>query len=93
MNAYLLDTNLIIYASKPDDLVVERFVDSRRVYVSAISTVEALGYHKLDPSEKARLEAFFRQATLLPIDMPVLQRAIDLRQQRRMSLGDSRSSP
>ena len=57
--------------------------------VSAVSYVEVLGYHRLTPPAKASLESFFAIADVLPIDDGVIQTAIRLRQQKRMSLGDA----
>ena len=57
--------------------------------VSAVSYVEVLGFHQLIAQEKALLEAFFAAAVILPLTQPVLDQAILLRQQRRMSLGDA----
>jgi predicted nucleic acid-binding protein len=85
----LADSNLIIYAASgnyPD--LLDWFLD-HEISVSAVSMVETLGYHKLKPHEKAALEEIF---TLLNVIYPaseVFQKAIELRQQRVMSLGDA----
>ena len=57
--------------------------------VSAVSYVEVLGYHQLDDEERQYLEAFFRLAQVLPLSQTVLDQAVALRQQRKMSLGDA----
>ena len=66
-----------------------RFVAENQTAVSAISYVEALGYHELDVIERETLEAFFDTEPTFPLDPPVLDRAVTLRQRRRMSLGDA----
>ena len=48
-----------------------------------------LGFHRLHPDDRASFESFFRAAEILPLTDPVVQEAIRLRQQRKMSLGDS----
>lgn len=48
-----------------------------------------LGYHKLTGAEKQALELFFSVTTILPIAQVVLDEAIKLRQQRKMTLGDA----
>ena len=85
----LLDSNIIIYASKPEYADLRRFIAEHTPAVSAISYVEVLGYHKLTGSERHDLEAFFAAAPLLPLSDPVLDQAVRLRQQKKMSLGDS----
>ena len=52
-------------------------------------TSKCLGYHGLTDPDRAALTEFFAAARLLPLDQPVLDQAVALRQQKRMSLGDS----
>ena len=85
----LLDSNLIIYALQPAHQQLRSFIAATGPAVSAISYVEVLGYHKLTPADRGALQKFFDSALMLPVDRPVLDRAVLLRQQRRMSLGDS----
>lgn len=79
----LLDSNLIIYAGRPE--LIAREGPS----VSAVSKVETLGYLDLTEEEKQVLEEFFEAAKVLPVSQSVVTEAIQLRQQRRMSLGDA----
>ena len=85
----LLDSNLIIYAAKPENEFLRRWIGSTVPAVSGASYVEALGYHKLISGERQFLEKFFAVASMLPLDQSVLDQAVKLRQQRKMSLGDS----
>lgn len=85
----LLDTNIIIYASKPEHAALRTFVAEHAPGVSAVSYVEALGYHAITPMERSVLEAFFSATRVYALDTPVLEQAVRLRQQRRMSLGDA----
>jgi hypothetical protein len=85
----LLDSNIIIYAAKPENTFLRQFIAENAPSVSAISYVEALGYHKLTPDEKQNLEMFFSIASMLMISQAILDRAVQLRQSRKMSLGDS----
>ncbi len=85
----LADSNLIIYAasgSYPN--LVEWFAENKPA-VSAISLVEALGYHKLKAEDKAALEIIFSELTVLYPTPEIFQTAIELRQQHAMSLGDA----
>jgi len=85
----LVDSNIIIYASKPDGDQAREFIRAQAPQVSVISQIEVLGYHKLNPDERQLLEAFFRTAVILAVTTPMVDEAIRLRQVRRMSLGDS----
>ena len=85
----LLDSNIIIYAAQPQHAALRQFIGANVPSVSAISYVEVLGFQALTEPDRAALTAFFAAARILPLDQPVLDRAVALRQQRRMSLGDS----
>lgn len=85
----LLDTNIIIYNAHPEYADLRRFLRGRRIYASAISKVEALGFRKITLVDKQSLTLFFRSAAVLPVSSEIIERAITLRQQRKMSLGDA----
>lgn len=59
------------------------------ISVSAISKVEVLGYPFLTDEERRCFEGFFREFVVWPISDEVIDAAIKLRQQRKMTLGDS----
>lgn len=58
-------------------------------HYSAISRLETLGYHRLNDSEKQAIVAIFDNLEMILISNVSLEIAIALRQQRKMSLGDS----
>ena len=85
----LLDSNLIIYASRPQHAALRTFIAREVPSVSAISKIETLGYPDLTEAETQFLEAFFEAAEALPVSQSAITEAIQLRQERRMSLGDA----
>lgn len=85
----LLDSNIIIYASLPEYPDLRQFIARNSPKVSAISHLEVLGYHRLSSEEQNSFEQFFEAASILPISEGIINKAISLRQQRKMSLGDS----
>jgi predicted nucleic acid-binding protein len=85
----LIDSNIVIYASQPEHAHLRQFIADHAPAVSAISYVEVLGYHQLDDDTRRDLEAFFHLTRLLPLSQAVLDQAVALRQQRRISLGDA----
>jgi len=85
----LLDSNIIIYSAQPAHADLRAMIAASAPAVSAISVVEVLGYHKLPDPERAHFEEFFRVATVLAVSEVVISRAVTLRQQRRMTLGDA----
>lgn len=85
----LLDSNIIIYAAQPGHAALRQFIAANAPSVSAVSYVEVLGFYQLTDADRAALTQFFSAARVLPLDRPVLDQAVALRQQRRMSLVDS----
>ena len=85
----LADSNLIIYAASgkyPD--LVEWFAENKPV-VSAVSLVEVLGYHKLKTEEKEVLENLFAELSVVYPSVEIFLKAIELRQQRNVSVSDA----
>ncbi len=89
----LLDSNLIIYASKSEYDDLRNWMSQHPICVSALSQLEVLGYHRLTPEDRNFFVDFFSALPVLPITSEVIDQAIALRQQRKMSLGDPRSLP
>ena len=85
----ILDSNLIIYAIRPEYPGLRRLIADQSPAVSAVSIVEVLGYNKPTPTEQLHLEKFFALAEVLPLNDEVIARAVILRQARKMSLGDA----
>lgn len=85
----LADSNLIIYAASgkfPN--LVEWFAENKPV-VSAVTLVEVLGYHKLKVDEKKVLESLFAELSVVYPSVEVFAKAIELRQQRSVSVSDA----
>lgn len=85
----LLDSNIIIYATQPEHDRIRKFIAENTPAVSSISYVEVLGYHRLTDQDRHYFERFFQLAQVLSISDSVLKQAVLLRQQRKMTLGDS----
>jgi|SRR5215213_1459037 len=85
----LIDSNIIIYAAKPEYAELRKFIAEHAPAISAVSYVEVLGYHKLSEPEREYFEAFFIAATVLAISDSVLAQAVKLRQLKKMTLGDA----
>lgn len=87
----LLDSNIIIYASKltyPFLLTYLRENESI-ITTSAICQIEVLGYHQLKKTEKLYLENFFNAINVLPISTNVIQQTIKLKQKRNIATSDA----
>jgi len=84
----LFDSNLVIYSSLNSYSSLRTLLVANDVFVSAITKVETLGYHKLPFADKVYFEALFATANVLFITEAIIDRAIELRQQKKMSVGD-----
>ena len=73
----------------PDYEEIRHLIEEKIPFVSAVSYVEVLGYHKLIEQERTYLEIFFKAARILPISQKVLDKAVILRQKHKMTLGDA----
>ncbi len=85
----LLDSNIIIYAARPEHGALREFLGEKPIAVSAITRVEVLGYHRLTEPERELLIDVFDSLPVLPVTDDVIEEAIRLRQVQRMSLGDA----
>lgn len=85
----LFDSKIVIYAAKPEYPTLIELFDEELPLISAISVVEVMGYHLLSAREQTILEVIFVAAEILPITDEVIDRAVALRQRKRMKLGDA----
>lgn len=85
----LLDSNIIIYAAQPDYPFLRALIAEQEVFISQLSYLEMLGYHRLSETEKQYFLEFFEQFDLLEISPSIILPATQLRQQKAMSVGDA----
>jgi len=85
----LLDSNIIIYAARPELGSLRTFIRENSPAVSIISRVEVLGFHLLKGEEREALEQFFRAANVLALTDDCAEWATKLRQRRKITLGDA----
>lgn len=85
----LLDSNIIIYAAQAEHEFLREFIAENSPYVSALSYLEVLGYHQLSNDDKIYFEEFFKAAEILPVSQAVIEQAVRLKQNKKMSLGDA----
>jgi predicted nucleic acid-binding protein len=85
----LADSNLLIYAAKPEYAGLEAWMAGHVEAVSAVSLVEVLGYHLMTPESLQLLTAMFAPLSVIYPSPTTFDLAVNLRQQRKMSLGDA----
>lgn len=85
----IIDANLIIYFAQPEKRWLRSFIENDEAHYSTLTKVEVLGFHRLDPRAKILFDAYFEAITPLPPTNEVIECAIQLRQSKKMSLGDA----
>ena len=86
----LIDSNILIYSGEARFApTLLPFVTNPANYVSAVSQVEALGFHRITPAQISFFESLFLVLQILPIDRDVIEQAIKVRQVKKVSLGDA----
>ncbi len=88
----LCDSNILIYAADPDDTCCRPYIEREDAIIASISRIEVLGFHgfaSLSDDQQQRLVELLDSLDELPLDESVIERAIILRQQKKMSLADA----
>lgn len=85
----LLDSNIIIYLTDPENAALQEYVSAQSVGASIISFVEVLGFHGITDADKSTFGEFFEVCTLHPLSAEIADQAVRLRQTRKMGLGDA----
>ena len=84
-----LDSNIVIDAGRTGSDGLRVLGQTGPFAISSATLVEVLGFHRLSDERRGDFETFFDETTILVIDDRVIQKAITLRQARKMSLGDA----
>jgi predicted nucleic acid-binding protein len=90
---YLIDTNVVIAVLKgqipSQNLPKIIAIMNDSFIISTIINIETLGYHAITLQDKIQTEHLLAQSTVIYIDKLIEQKAIEIRQQKKMKLGDS----
>jgi predicted nucleic acid-binding protein len=85
----LLDSNIVIYASNGTSPKATEVATEPGHAVASITLIEVYGCKDLAPEERQALDTVFANFTVYNLDREIIDKAIQLRQGRRMKLGDS----
>ena len=85
----LIDSNIIIYSgAKEYSWLRELFYESG-CFFSSISKIEVLGFYHIKKDQVSYFSEVFKLLKVLPVDSEVIDKAVSLRQQKKITLGDS----
>jgi len=85
----IVDSNTLIDAVRPDRAELRTWLQTSLPAYSTITRLEVLGYKGIDPEDEAQLKTIFAAMVGVSVTDDLIDAAIELRQARRMSLGDS----
>lgn len=85
----LIDSNILIHAAKPEHAKLKRMLQSGDVAVSHISRLEVLGFHKITEEQTLFFTAIFSIVKIFEVDEVVIDKAIELRKAKNISVGDA----
>lgn len=85
----LVDSNILIYAARPEHTALKEMLQGNDVAVSNISRLEVMGYHKITEEQKNFFNAIFSLVSIIEVDNAVINKAIEIRQGRNITVGDA----
>ncbi len=85
----LIDSNIIVYSYLPEYNYLRLLFVADTVFVSAISRVEVLGYHKITSDEELYFTSIFELIPIISPSQEIFDLAIKNRKKYNLSLGDS----
>lgn len=85
----LIDSNIGIYLAKGQLDPVSFILPDDNLYISDVTFMEVLGYAFSDAQERIETETPLSIFLRVPIEEPIVQKVIDLRQVRKMKLPDT----
>ena len=85
----LLDTNIVIHASQPGGAWLSPWSENPAAALASVVCIEALGFAQLKQEEEAAIRRLLAATLCYHLDDEIIERAVSLRQQKRMKLGDA----
>jgi toxin FitB len=85
----LIDSNIIIYSANHDFSYLRELFHKDEFAITSATMIEVLGYNKLDEQSRIYFESIFKIAEMIDLKQGIVLRAINLKQHKKLSLGDS----
>lgn len=88
-NNLLVDTNIILYSAVYNDDIAMELLTENNIFISDITEIELLGYHRLSDEEHRILSDFIATLTVIAINSLIKQKAIALRRKYALKTPDA----
>ena len=84
---FILDTNIVLLLLNGDK-TLSNLLDGKNLYISFITEIELLGYHKISKKEKQEIKRFIDDCIVIDMNNDIKQHVIDIRMKYNPKLGD-----
>jgi toxin FitB len=85
----LIDTNLIIYAAQPSFAYLLPHIATTDSHFATVTKIEVIGFKGLLLPEETFFRRYFTGIKSLPLTNDIVEKAIDIRQTKKVKLGDA----
>jgi predicted nucleic acid-binding protein len=89
MNNLILDTNIILYAAVYGDEIALELLQENNIFISDITEIELLGYHRLNIDEYDILKKLLESINIIAINNRIKYKAIALRRKYALKTPDA----
>ena len=86
---FLIDSNIIVYSNLPAHEYLRALFFEQSVFISEISRLEVLGYHKIKEDEDVYFKNIFKLVPIIFPSQEIYDTAIEIRKSHNLKLGDS----
>lgn len=88
-NNLVLDTNIILFAAVYNHAVALELLTENNIFISDITEIELLGYHRLSLEECIILSEVITNVNVVPINAKIKRIAISLRKEYALKTPDA----
>lgn len=86
-DSIVLDTNIVLHLLNGDKTLSEILFE-KNLYISFITEIELLGYHKITKKEKHEIKQFIDDCIIIDMNTEIKKHAIEIRNRYNSKLGD-----
>ena len=83
-----VDTNILVNLAEGKK-EVDQYLEGNNLFISVISEIELLGWHKITSQQKNFFQKLLNDCTTIGLINPIKELAIELKQKHRIKLPDS----
>ncbi|MDX1958986.1 MAG: type II toxin-antitoxin system VapC family toxin [Leptospiraceae bacterium] len=87
-NKFFIDTNIVLSLLN-GDLKAKDFLENKETYLSFITELELLSFHKIAKSELANIESFLNDCNIIGITEEIKKNVIIIRSKFKLKLPDA----